>query len=365
MEPNETTPLVVQLDDADSPCDVIDALALVPFVAGTQRCARSVDLQRVRADAPLLPDGVIPTHRAVESTRQSHLARSDGWTLRVVRYDDATANISVTAVSDDLARQVLAAVTAGAVEPPPVDRSTTHVGFWSQTPRGPNRAVRALDVEPWSATRRNYARSVAAALDRLMRLTPATLSGRLLLLHGPPGTGKTTALLSLAKQWSKWCRVDYVLDPEALLSVPAYLLRVVLDHDTDEAGSDAGAARWRMLVLEDCDDLIRATAREGNVQAVSRLLNLTDGLVGQGLRVLVCVTTNEELSRLHPAVARPGRCLAQIHVGRFSRAEAIEWLGSSEGVGPNGATLAELCALRNGSPHVVLHESPQHVGLYL
>lgn len=33
-------------------------------------------------------------------------------------------------------------------------------------------------------------------------------------------------------------------------------------------------------------------------------------MVGQGLRVLVLVTTNELLRRLHPAVAQPGRCAA-------------------------------------------------------
>ena len=70
-------------------------------------------------------------------------------------------------------------------------------------------------------------------------------------------------------------------------------------------------------MLEDCDELIRAEAKQGAGQNLARLLNLTDGLVGQGLDVLVCITTNEELSRLHPAVTRPGRCLAQIHVGRL------------------------------------------------
>ena len=36
---------------------------------------------------------------------------------------------------------------------------------------------------------------------------------------------------------------------------------------------------------------------------------LVDGIVGQSLRVLVLVTTNEPLRRLHPAVVRPGRTM--------------------------------------------------------
>ena len=79
-------------------------------------------------------------------------------------------------------------------------------------------------------------------------------------------------------------------------------------------------------------------------RASRALLNLTDGVVGQGLDVLVCVTTNEELSRLHPAIVRPGRCLAQIHVGPLPADEAAAWLGRSTGIGRGGATLAELYA---------------------
>jgi len=32
--------------------------------------------------------------------------------------------------------------------------------------------------------------------------------------------------------------------------------------------------------------------------------------------------------RLHPAIVRPGRRVAQIHVGPLSRTEAIAWLGA-------------------------------------
>jgi hypothetical protein len=63
---------------------------------------------------------------------------------------------------------------------------------------------------------------------------------------------------------------------------------------------------WRLLLLEDCDELIRSGAKEATGQALSRLLNLTDGLLGQGRNVLVAITTNEDIARLHPAVTRPG-----------------------------------------------------------
>ena len=45
-----------------------------------------------------------------------------------------------------------------------------------------------------------------------------------------------------------------------------------------------GEGRWRLLLLEDCDELIGADAKRASGQALSRLLNLTDGLLGQGRR---------------------------------------------------------------------------------
>jgi hypothetical protein len=78
---------------------------------------------------------------------------------------------------------------------------------------------------------------------------------------------------------------------------------------------------WRVLVLEDTGELLSADARERAGQGLSRFLNVVDGLIGQGLRVLVLVTTNEEIRKLHPAVARPGRCAANIEFTPLSREE--------------------------------------------
>lgn len=83
------------------------------------------------------------------------------------------------------------------------------------------------------------------------------------------------------------------------------------------------------------------------------MLNLTDGLIEGLTKILLLVTTNEELGTLHPAVARPGRCAARVEFIPFSSPEAQEWLkrrGHSP-VDPCPAHLAELYAAVEARSH--------------
>src|SRR5215207_1268095 len=87
-----------------------------------------------------------------------------------------------------------------------------------------------------------------------------------------------------------------------------------------------GTRPWRLLILEDAGELLAADARAVAGQALSRLLNVTDGLLGAGLRALVLLTTNEPLRRMHPAVVRPGRTWAEVEFSALPADEANAWL---------------------------------------
>jgi hypothetical protein len=265
------------------------------------------------------------------------------------------------AVRDDL----VAHITERAPADPRDEPGRVEVSLWRATDDEPVRFRRRLSVPVWSEIATNYPERVAKRLAELMKMGPpaAETAGRLVLWHGAAGTGKTTAIRALADAWRPWADVHYVMDPEKFFGSADYLCRVLLGDDEEDEDADS-ETRWKLVVVEDASEFLVGDAKHEAGAALGRLLNLTDGILGQALDAITLVTTNEPIGRLHSAVARPGRCLADVEFAPFSRSQARCWLG--EAIHPTGdsMTLSELFHLRGDVARVSTKRVDDGMGGY-
>jgi hypothetical protein len=152
----------------------------------------------------------------------------------------------------------------------------------------------------------------------------------------------------------------YDVSRPAAMHLRASMMQLV-DVDEDEERPEKP---WRVLILEDTGELLTPDAKTMIGQGLSRFLNVVDGLIGQGPRVLVLVTTNEPIRTLHPAVARPGRCAANIEFGPLSLSEANAWLAGHDHDGSVEAPtlLASLYAVLEGQEAVAAAQTAGFAG---
>ena len=209
--------------------------------------------------------------------------------------------------------------------------------FWTLGAHGPRDRHRKIVVPTWSDIGGNYPSEVGDSLTKLTQMRPGH-SGQLIMFHGVPGTGKSYAIRALLREWHKWCKADYIIDPEKFFGSSAeYMISVLLGGSDEEpversrGDNDEPKTPWRLYIVEDGDEFLTVDAKARSGQALSRLLNVVDGMIGQGLQILVLVTTNEPLEGIHPAIIRPGRCLANIEFRKFNKQEGRLWLNGDGG----------------------------------
>ena len=273
--------------------------------------------------------------------------------------------VTVSAATPQAAAQLLQTVVDRV---PPAndddDPSRAEIEMWQESNGGGWSQTKVIDVPSWADVQRNYPSTTADQLARLVAtVRPPDASGKLVVWYGLPGTGKTTAIRTLMREWSPWCTHHYIPDPERFFSSVSYMAKV-LSADADE--TDDGQPMHRLVVVEDCDEFITADARHRSGNALGRLLNLTDGIMGQGSRVIILLTTNEDIVALHPALTRPGRCLAKVEFRPFTADQARAWLPDPTTALPSTSpTLAELFEAAGPTTRIATQDDTPAPGLYL
>lgn len=124
----------------------------------------------------------------------------------------------------------------------------------------------------------------------------------IVLLHGLPGTGKTTYLRYLIGKIKK--RVLFVSPNVAADITSPYFIDLLVSNPNS------------VLIIEDAENVIMDRKINGNA-SVSNLLNISDGLLADFLNVQLICTFNNSLTMVDSALMRKGRLIAKYEFGKL------------------------------------------------
>lgn len=125
----------------------------------------------------------------------------------------------------------------------------------------------------------------------------------IVLLHGLPGTGKTTYLRHLIGKIKK--RVLFLSPNVAGNLVDPEFIDLLIDNPNS------------VVIIEDAENIIK-DRRTNQDSSVSNLLNISDGLLADFLNVQLICTFNSSLTMVDPALMRKGRLIAKYEFGKLN-----------------------------------------------
>lgn len=144
----------------------------------------------------------------------------------------------------------------------------------------------------------NYGESFVKVNDVIVNKLNENNGKGIILLHGDPGTGKTSYIKYLTTLIKE---KDILFIPPSMaemLSEPS-IIPFLMDHKNS------------ILIIEDAERVISDREGNGSPAGVSNILNLTDGILGDCLSIQIVATFNMKREKIDQALLRKGRLIAE------------------------------------------------------
>ena len=134
----------------------------------------------------------------------------------------------------------------------------------------------------------------------------------LVILSGEPGTGKTSFIRYLT---SKLKKNIIFISPDMVDSItdPAFIPFLMKNNDS-------------VLIIEDAEPALEKRDNGGRSSAVSNVLNLTDGLLSDCLKISIVATFNTKEGNIDEALTRKGRLLMSYKFDKLAAVKATALL---------------------------------------
>jgi len=195
----------------------------------------------------------------------------------------------------------------------------------------------------------NYGKEFLGLHDTMVQRLNKLGDKGIILFHGDPGTGKTTYIKLL---------INLIQNKEVLFIPPSMaevlsdpsIITFLMEHKNS------------ILLIEDAEKVVGSRDDKGSQVAVSNILNLTDGILGDCLNVQVIATFNMPREKIDPALLRKGRLIAEHKFDKLSIEDTntlLKKLGK-ERVSNEGLSLADIYNIDTDSNRISV--APRKIG---
>ena len=163
----------------------------------------------------------------------------------------------------------------------------------------------------------NYGKNFEVVHDNIVNRLNTLNDKGIVLLHGTPGSGKTTYIKYLTS----------LINEKQIIFIPPSMSHSLADPSIIPFLMDN---KNSILIIEDAEKVIADREINGSSEAVSNILNLTDGILGDCLSIQIIATFNMEKEKIDSALLRPGRLIAEHKFDKLSVDDSNTLLSSLE-----------------------------------